>query len=331
LQQLEGVSKKYNMDSSGAPLLIDGLKRGCLSPELLELREGAVVMGTKNIPSLGIANGTLGTVISFEPGTNLPTIETMDGRCITVQPVEWAVEENGKKRATITQIPLRLAWAITVHKSQGMSMDAAAIDLSRAFEYGQGYVALSRVRTLAGLNIVGWSEEALMVHPRVRSEDEQFREHSEQAIRPFEALEASGDRAELEKNFVKASNGAYPEPDSDGVVRPVPKGKKSETDTYSATLALIDEATSIEQIATSRKLTLPTICTHLEKLRTAGRLSPEKISSLLSPETHDLLPRIFETFDTNKSSSLSLAFTTLEQEIPYDTLRIARMLYVPQL
>ena len=62
-------------------------------------------------------------------------------------------------------MPLRLAWAITVHKSQGMSLDAAVIDLSRAFEYGQGYVALSRVRELVGLHLLGLNERALRVHP----------------------------------------------------------------------------------------------------------------------------------------------------------------------
>jgi ATP-dependent exoDNAse (exonuclease V) alpha subunit len=86
------------------------------------LKEGAVVMATKNNPVAGYANGTIGIVTEFERGTVYPIIETKDGRMITVGPADWAVEEGGKVRAKITQVPLRLAWAITVHKSQGMSI-----------------------------------------------------------------------------------------------------------------------------------------------------------------------------------------------------------------
>jgi hypothetical protein len=76
-------------------------------------------------------------------------------------------------------VPLRLAWAITVHKSQGMSLHAAVVDLARAFEYGQGYVALSRLRSLAGLHLLGLNERALRVHPRAVAKDAEFRAASE--------------------------------------------------------------------------------------------------------------------------------------------------------
>ncbi len=77
--------------------------------------------------------------------------------------MDWSVEENGKIKAAITQIPLRLAWAITVHKSQGMTLDTAVMDLSDAFVAGQGYVALSIVRALSGLILRGLNERALEI------------------------------------------------------------------------------------------------------------------------------------------------------------------------
>ena len=117
---------------------------------MLELKEGATVMFTKNSPQGRFVNGTLGIVIGWSADDS-PIVKTKDGLKITTEQMEWQLEEQGKVRASVSQYPLRLAYAMTVHKSQGMSMDAAIIDLSKAFEYGQGYVALSRVRRLSGL------------------------------------------------------------------------------------------------------------------------------------------------------------------------------------
>jgi len=105
--------------------------------------------------------------------------------------------------ARITQIPLRLAWAITVHKSQGMSLDAAIIDLSQAFEFGQGYVAISRVRTLSGLFLEGFNERALELHPKVAAADRHFRGYSDAARKKFAGL-AQSEKEKLEKNFLRA-------------------------------------------------------------------------------------------------------------------------------
>ncbi len=140
---------------------MQALQRGCLSPASLELKEGAVVMFTRNDPAGRYVNGTLGIVESFEEDDGPPVVRTRGGKRIVAEPAKWKIDEGGKERASLTQIPLRLAWAMTVHKSQGMSLDAAVIDLGKAFEYGQGYVALSRLRSLAGLYLLGLNERAL--------------------------------------------------------------------------------------------------------------------------------------------------------------------------
>jgi hypothetical protein len=142
-------------------------------------------MFTKNNPKEGFVNGTLGVVEAFDRYDDRPIVGTRSGRKVEVEPMDWAVEEQGAIRARITQVPLRLAWAITVHKSQGMSLDEAVMDLREVFEFGQGYVALSRIRRLSGLHLLGWTERAFQVHPDVLAKDAEFQAQSEQAARTF--------------------------------------------------------------------------------------------------------------------------------------------------
>jgi ATP-dependent DNA helicase PIF1 len=182
LQTVEGPESLYEMYSRGKRPLVEALKRSCLAPEFLRLRKGARVMCVKNNFDAGYVNGTLGTVVSCGPDVK-PVIRVSglrDGtdRNITIEEATWQIVDNDKILAEITQYPLRLAWAITVHKSQGMSLDAIEVDLSKSFEPGMGYVALSRVRTLDGLVIVGMNENALRVHPQVLEHDHYFRELS---------------------------------------------------------------------------------------------------------------------------------------------------------
>ncbi len=203
---LDGSPKSFVMQSRGAPAIVAALKKSCLSPEALFLKLGASVMFTKNNPKEGYVNGTLGTVTGFSSYNNYPIVKTRGGRTITVEPVEWSVQDGGAIRASIIQLPLRLAWAITVHKSQGMSLDEAVMDLSQVFEYGQGYVALSRVRSLDGLYLLGWNRRTFEVHPEVLQKDELFREQSELAAETFSKLEPS-DLQKMQNNFILACGG----------------------------------------------------------------------------------------------------------------------------
>lgn len=211
LGKIEGEEEMpFLMDSEGNEALVTMLKKGCLSPETLLLKKGAVVMCTKNNPKEHFVNGTLGVVESFDAYSGNPIIKTRNGKTIEIVPMDWVVEENGKIKAQITQIPLRLAWAVTIHKSQGMSMDAAVMDLSQVFEYGQGYVALSRVRRLSGLYLLGINHQALKVHPQILEQDKIFRKESDSAEATFGAL-SSAELKKMHKNFVLALAGEWKE------------------------------------------------------------------------------------------------------------------------
>lgn len=207
LAKLHGAARTFHMSSKGKDNLVDGLKRGCLSPETLELKEGAAVMFTKNSPQGKFVNGTLGVVSSFG-ADGLPIVKVKNGGNIHAEPMEWKLEEQGKVKASISQIPLRLAYAMTVHKSQGMSMDAAIMDLSKAFEYGQGYVALSRVRRLSGVHLTGLNRRALEVHPEILEKDRDFRAASDAARGAFAEMPAR-EVADLQKRFVDALRKPY--------------------------------------------------------------------------------------------------------------------------
>jgi ATP-dependent exoDNAse (exonuclease V) alpha subunit len=317
LAKLPAKAMRFLMASKGKDSLVEGLKRGCLSPEVLELKEGAAVMFTKNSPQGRFVNGTLGVVAGFASG-GMPLVETKDGLTITVEPMEWQVEEQGKVKASISQLPLRLAYAMTVHKSQGMSMDAAVMDLSRAFEYGQGYVALSRVRRLSGVYLTGLNERALEVHPDILEKDRDFRAASEAARDAF-AVMPSEEAIGMQKKFVKAMGGAWTEK----VAGAKHKAGSNLPGRLAETLSAVRDARTLKDAAKERALTVSTIVKHLEELSEIGKLSRADFAHLVPL---DILDEIREAFAASGSERLSPAFHALRGRHSFETLRLARLL-----
>ncbi|MDB5169505.1 MAG: ATPase [Candidatus Saccharibacteria bacterium] len=168
--------RTYHMVTKGNKPKVETLMKSVLAPEVLELKVGAEVMFVANNFQEGFVNGSRGQVIDFEGDT--PVVALTAGRIIKVQQHSWSLSEDGRVRAEVAQLPLRLAWAITIHKSQGLSLDAAEIDLSRAFTPGMGYVALSRVRSLDGLYLKGINGQALRMHPQIHTLDAELRRSS---------------------------------------------------------------------------------------------------------------------------------------------------------
>lgn len=163
LAELDSEEYIYEQVTTGAANYVETLARSVLAPPKLILKLGALVMAVKNSPNRQYVNGSTGVVVDFESGTDYPIVKFKNGRTVTMVIDSWELRDGDRKRASISQIPLRLAYAITVHKSQGMTLDAAKIDLRKAFVPGMGYVALSRVRNLDGLYLYGINKTALQV------------------------------------------------------------------------------------------------------------------------------------------------------------------------
>ncbi|MCL2280858.1 PIF1 family DEAD/DEAH box helicase [Candidatus Saccharibacteria bacterium] len=196
MNALPGDFLSFEMSHTGSSNYVDRLKKSCLAPEILRLKKGALVMALKNDPEQGFVNGSIGVITGFGGPFNNPIVEFRNGRKITVHEVSWELRDGDKKRASITQIPLRPAYAITVHKSQGMTLDSAKINLKNVFEPGMGYVALSRVRSLNSLSILGLHSNAFKIHPEVLEHDQKFRQSAEIAKNKYEYLRVNKQRRE---------------------------------------------------------------------------------------------------------------------------------------
>lgn len=175
LDQMDGKSKSFHMEATGKKKFITAIKKGCLAPEEFQMKVGAVVMFVKNNFAQKYVNGTIGEIVEITK-EGYPIVQTRDGREIVVRPESWSIKDGDDVLAEVMQLPLRLAWGITIHKSQGMSLDSAIIDLRKCFLPGMGYVALSRVKTLEGLSLKGFNQMSLQVDPKILAFDQKIRE-----------------------------------------------------------------------------------------------------------------------------------------------------------
>lgn len=313
----------FEMSSSGQKNIVETLKRGCLSPEKLVLKKGAVVIFTKNNQKEYFVNGTQGRVIGFDSETRYPIVKTKSGRTIEVGPMEWTVEEHGWVRAKIVQIPLKLAWAITIHKSQGMSLDAALMDLSKVFEFGQGYVALSRVRSLKGLYLLGISEHALLVHPEILERDHDFRNNSAATIQKLQDVE-DADLILRFDAFIQNSGGKKLT-EAEKNERKIKK-KKPKKSTHEVTLEIYKTGKGIKEIAKERGLTEGTILTHIEALISQGRIEQKDFEKYISQKLRKDIPAIIREFKRLDTDKLSLVRESFGSKYSYDEIRLARMM-----
>lgn len=183
LAQIMMDAHEFHAESAGSAQLVERLKKNMLAPEHLVLKTGANVMALRNDPDRQFVNGSIGTIRGFakENKGGWPIVEFENGNTVTMRPASWEMMDGETVLASVNQVPLRCAWAITIHKSQGMTLDRAVMDLRRTFAPGMGYVALSRVEALNGLYLRGINEHAFLVSPQAVALDSSLRQESKAA------------------------------------------------------------------------------------------------------------------------------------------------------
>ena len=325
------IEHAYYMTSMGSKSIIEKLKASCLSPEILYLKVGAKVMFTRNDKYGKYNNGSLGEVIGFKDD-DTPIALLNNGKKIEVVSDSWRIEEDGKVKAQISQLPLRYAWAITIHKSQGMTLDAAEIDLSKSFGHALGYVALSRVRDIEGIKLLGANPNAFSVHPHIHKVDKDLRSRSTRAIQALQKYNTE-QLSDLHKVFIN-------------------KGKKEivvAINTFEETKKLIlerkqenkEEAgenvySTLSAIAEKRELTVGTIITHIEVLLEEMQINKKDVEDLIKNsldkklKTKSFLTFIEKEFEKSKGKMTPIkeACDKEKIDITYDELKIVKLLFI---
>ncbi|WP_296280595.1 AAA family ATPase [uncultured Acinetobacter sp.] len=269
LNAIEGTDHQFVAVTDGNEKLIETLKSSVRAPDELTLKKHAKVMFVKNNFDMGYINGSLGEVIGFEEDDELgmlPKVKMTDGTVLLVAPETWSVDnEGGKTIASLQQVPLRLAWAITIHKSQGMTLEAAEINLSHTFEKGQGYVALSRLKSINGLRLLGFNEQALELDSLAIKADRRFQELSNEAEQHY----ADVDLTQQHNAFIRHCGGTLNATEIERNEKKIARNA-GKTNYASATLdetrELFENGYEIQDIAVERGLTPATIINHLARL-----------------------------------------------------------------
>ena len=324
LDQLEELPHFFEATTRGSKANIAILEKGCMANMNLELKVGAIVMFIKNNHEKNYANGSMGVITEFDTHSGYPLVDLYSGGTILASPDTWAIEQDGKSKAELHQIPLRLAWAITIHKSQGMSLDAAEIDLTNCFEMGQGYVALSRVRSLDGLYLKGFNATATQMDPLTIRVDGRFQELSEENENKLQELDDEQLQENID-NFIEQSGGSLEE------VEYVSKKEKDLTSTYEKTHVLVDMKMSLEDMAKERGLAVGTIMGHIMALKQRGLdidTDYIEVDESLVETVRDAYDELLQSdeeglFDLQGQMKLKPIFKMLDGEVDYDDIKLA--------
>ncbi len=318
LATLSGKPKKFKAKTSGNKKLVETLKNSVLAGEQLEFKIGAKVMFVKNDAEKRYVNGSMGRILGFTD-KGFPSVKLMNGKTITTEIETWSImDDNGKTLASYNQIPLRLAWAITVHKCQGMTLDSAEIDLSKTFEMGQGYVALSRLKKMENLQLIGLNEMALRVDNLAHKADKRFQELSGDADNAFTL-----DELELKTNqFIRDSGGLINTKEITKHKNRIKEKAAGKLSTYEVTLIHLKQSVSLKDIAEARGLSVGTIAGHLIKIR---KDHPDENLNFYKPKAA-IIKKVKAVYDVQPKSipvSLNVIYKECGGTVSYDDIKLA--------
>ena len=337
LEKLDTPAKHFVCDHKGSEKNIEKIFKSSLVLEELVLKKGAVVICIKNNAEEGYVNGTTGVVQGFSPIDNMPIIITTSGKKIKLEQEDWSLEnDSGKVTATVSQVPLRLAWAITIHKSQGMTLDAAEIDLSKTFETGQGYVALSRIKNIEGLRLMGLNPMALRVDPLILHVDGRIKQASQKASDAMEGLSAEHLSSEYEKHILSLGgvvNKEKIEEERQNIKEGKPSHSTYVTSTYTKTKNLIEKSDTLIKLATNRGLGKSTIVQHLAQIKAEDKeidINKYKPKDELFNKVDDavlklMTKKIKENFSEDGQLRLKPVYEALGGEVSYDDIRVCML------
>jgi hypothetical protein len=335
LSRINNPAHTFQYESEGTAKNIQMIFKSSLVAEEMTLKKDAVVMFIKNNPELGFINGTTGVVVDFDKQTQLPIVKTSYGSLIRLKLEDWTMEnDKGNIVAKVSQIPLKLAWAITIHKSQGMTLDSAQIDLSKTFEVGQGYVALSRIKNIDGLRLMGLNEKALSVDPLILHIDDRIKAASQKSSDEISTISSS----KLEKIFetyIMSIDGITDQEKikkQEAVLKDEKKVvKSSSTPTHIQTKDLIETSNSILELASNRGMSIGTIIKHLSILKEEDTdinldkfMPDENTLILIKSAIEKIIDRNNEDdFSQDGKPRLKPLFEALDHKIEYDDIRVA--------
>ncbi len=316
LATLSGKSKKFEAKAKGNKKLIETLKNSVLAGERLEFKIGAKVMFVKNDNEKRYVNGSLGEVIGFTD-KGFPSVKLLNGKTITTEIESWTInDDGGKTLASYNQVPLRLAWAITVHKCQGMTLEAAEIDLSKTFERGQGYVALSRLKKLENLKLIGLNQMALSVDTLAQKADKRFQELSEDADNQYSIK----DMELVAEFFIKDCGGITDKKEITKNQKKLTEKKEGKLSTYETTLIHLRQKVSLKDIAKHRGLTVGTVAGHLIKIR---KDHPDEDLSFYRPKGAIIKKVKAAAAQQHGDISLNRIYQDLGGSVSYDDIKLA--------